>query len=50
MKISSSFSKDIGKEVQEASREIGKFSSILKGAVNVDTGKLDLSELNKGLR
>lgn len=49
-KIATSFTQDISQDVKEAAREVGKFSTILKEATNIDTGKLDLSKLNKGLK
>ena len=49
-KIATSFNQDIGQDVKEAAREVGKFSTILREATNIDTGKLDLSKLNKGLK
>jgi hypothetical protein len=33
-----------------AAQEVGKFSTILREAINIDTGKLDLSKLNAGLK
>jgi hypothetical protein len=44
--ISSSFSRNISDDMKEAAREVGKFSTILQNATNIDTGKLDLSKLN----
>jgi hypothetical protein len=29
---------------------VGKFTSMLHGAINTNTGKLDLSKLNKSLK
>ena len=48
--LSTSLTKNISEDMREASREVGKFSSILKDAMNADTGKLDLSKLNQGLK
>ena len=48
-KIASSFTQDINKDIKEAAYNVGQFSSILKSAVNVDTGKLDLAKFNQGL-
>lgn len=41
---------NVKQEVQDASKEVLKFSHILSEAVNVNTGKLDLSKMNKGLK
>ena len=49
-KISTSFTQGISQEVKDAATEVGKFSTILKQATNIDTGRLDLSKLNTGLK
>lgn len=41
---------NLSKGYKEATVEASKFVGILKSAVNIDTGKLDLSKLNAGLQ
>ena len=48
--LKTSLTKDIGDDMKNAAREVNKFSSLLKDATNVNTGKLDLSKLNQSLK
>lgn len=41
---------DLTDDIRNASNEVQKFSVMLRDAVNVDTGKLDLTKLNASLK
>ena len=48
--LKSSLVRDISEDTKQAAHEVTKFSALLERAVNVDTGKLDLTKLNKSLK
>jgi hypothetical protein len=50
MTLKDSMVRGISEDAKNAAKDVTKFANILSEAVNVDTGKLDLSKLNKGLK
>ena len=48
--IQTSMLRDVSADAKQAAYDVGKFTSMLHGAINTNTGKLDLSKLNKSLK
>ena len=48
--LKSSVVRNIGEDTKQAAQDVARFSSLLQNAVNINTGKLDLSKFNKSLK